>query len=148
LEHSAFHTGHLNPFMALARRPPQRGHRVIIFGIADTEARVRAAGVEFQRVGCEDYPLGTLKQLDDKLSRLKGLEMFRFTVERVRNHSSMVLRDGPSAVKATGVETLLVDEADMGGVLEVASDVIEKSLGLGLSSAANMSLETALNRPV
>ena len=95
LEHSAFHTGHLNPFTALARRPHQRGHRVIIFGIADTEARVRVAGVEFQRVGCEDYPLGTLKQLDDKLSRLKGLEMFRFTVERVRNHSRMVLRDGP-----------------------------------------------------
>ena len=53
----------------------------------------------------------------------------------------------PSAVKAAGVETLLVDEADMGGGLEVASDVIEKSLGLGLSSAANMSLEAALNRP-
>src|SRR5580704_15484332 len=83
-------TGHLNPFTALARRLQERGHRVIIFGIADTEARVRAAGVEFQRVGCEDYPLGTLKQLDDKLSRLKGLESFRFTVERVRSHSSMV----------------------------------------------------------
>jgi len=69
-------TGHLNPFTALARRLQERGHRVIIFGIADTEARVRAAGVEFQRVGCEDYPLGTLKQLDDKLSRLKGLESF------------------------------------------------------------------------
>jgi hypothetical protein len=73
--------------------------------------------------------------------------MFRFTLERVRNHSRMVLRDGPSAVKAAGVETLLVDEADRGGGLEVASDVIEKSFGLGLSSAANMSLEAALNRP-
>ena len=31
--------------------------------------------------------------------------------------------------------------------LEIASNVIEKSLGLGLSSAANMSLEAALNRP-
>lgn len=108
-------TGHLNPFTALARRLQERGHRVIIFGIADTEARVRAAGVEFQQVGVEDYPPGTLKQLDDKLSRLRGLETFRFTVERVRNHTRMVLRDGPSAVKAAGVDAMLVDEADMAG---------------------------------
>ena len=108
-------TGHLNPFTALARRLQQRGHRVIIFGIADIEARVRAAGIEFRQIGVEDYPLGTLKQLDDKLSRLRGLETFRFTVERVRNHARMVLRDGPFAVKAAGVDAMLVDEADMAG---------------------------------
>ena len=108
-------TGHLNPFTALARRLQQRGHRVIIFGIADTEARVRASGIEFRQVGVEDYPLGTLKQLDDKLSRLRGLETFRFTVERVRNHARMVLRDGPFAVKAAGVDAMLVDEADVAG---------------------------------
>jgi UDP:flavonoid glycosyltransferase YjiC (YdhE family) len=108
-------TGHLNPMTALARRLQQRGHRVIIFGIADTEARVRSAGVEFQQLGQQDYPLGTLLQLDQKLSRLKGLDTFRFTVERVKNHSRMVLRDGPAAVKAAGVEALLVDEADMAG---------------------------------
>jgi zeaxanthin glucosyltransferase len=108
-------TGHLNPFTGLARRLQQRGHRVIIFGIADTEARVRAAGVEFRQVGIEDYPLGTLKQLDDKLSRLRGLETFRFTVERVRNHARMVLHDGPDAVRAAGVDAMLVDEADMAG---------------------------------
>jgi UDP:flavonoid glycosyltransferase YjiC (YdhE family) len=76
-------TDHLNPMTALARRLQQRGHRVVIFGIADTEARVRSAGVEFQQVGQLDYPLGTLRQLDEKLSRLKGLNTFRFTVERV-----------------------------------------------------------------
>lgn len=108
-------TGHLNPFTALARRLQQRGHRVIIFGIADTEARVRAAGIEFRQIGAEDYPLGTLKQLDDKLRRLRGLATFHFTVERVRNHARMVLRDGPFAVKAAGVDAMLVDEADMAG---------------------------------
>ncbi len=108
-------TGHLNPFTALARRLNQRGHRVILFGIADTEARVRAAGVEFCRVGAEDYPAGTLRQLDDQLSRLRGLTTFRFTVDRVRNHARMVLRDGPAAVKSAGVEAMLVDEADMAG---------------------------------
>jgi UDP:flavonoid glycosyltransferase YjiC (YdhE family) len=108
-------TGHINPFTALARRLQQRGHRVIVFGIADTEARVRAAGVEFCQVGAQDYPLGTLAELDRKLSTLKGLSSFRFTVDRVKNHSHMELRDGPAAVKAAGVEAMLVDEADMAG---------------------------------
>ena len=90
-------TGHINPMTALARRLQQRGHRVILFGIADTEARVRAAGVEFCQVGGQDYPLGTLAELDRKLSTLKGLSTFRFTVERVKNHSRMVRRDGPAA---------------------------------------------------
>ncbi len=108
-------TGHINPITALARRLQQRGHRVILFGIADTEARVRAAGVEFRQVGAQDYPLGTLAELDRKLSTLKGLSSFRFTVDRVKNHSHMVLRDGPAAVQAAGVEAMLVDEADMAG---------------------------------
>src|ERR1700737_3415857 len=108
-------TGHLNPMTALARRLQQRGHRVVIFEIADTKAKVRSAGIEFQQLGQQDYPLGTLRQLDEKLSRLNGLNTFRFTVERVKNHSRMVLRDGPAAVKARSVEALLVDEADMAG---------------------------------
>lgn len=108
-------TGHINPITALARRLQQRGHRVIVFGIADTESRVRAADVEFYQVGAQDYPLGTLAELDRKLSALRGLSSFRFTVERVKNHSRMVLRDGPAAVKAAGVEAMLVDEADMAG---------------------------------
>jgi len=122
-------TGHINPLTALARRLGQRGHRVIVFGIADTEARVRAAGIEFCQVGAEDYPLGTLAGLDRKLSTLKGLNSFRFTVERVKNHAHMVLRDAPTAVKAAGVEALLVDEADMAGS-------VAESLGLPFVSIA------------
>lgn len=108
-------TGHINPMTALARRLQQRGHEVVIFGIADTEARVRAAGVPFHLIGQEDYPLGTLQKLDDRLGQLKGLETFRFTVERVKNTARMILRDGPQAVREEQVDALLVDEADMGG---------------------------------
>ena len=114
---------------SLARRPQQRGHRVVIFGIADTEAKVRAAGVEFCQVGALDYPLGTLAELDRKLSTLRGLNSFRFTVERVKNHARMVLRDGPSVVKAAGVEAMLVDEADMAGS-------VAEALGLPFVSIA------------
>ena len=100
---------------ALARRLEQRGHQVVIFGIADTEARVRATGIEFQLIGASDYPPGTLKKLDQQLATLKGMATFRFTVERVKNTAAMILRDGPEAVRNANLDGLLVDEADMGG---------------------------------
>jgi MGT family glycosyltransferase len=100
---------------ALARALQRRGHEVVIYGIVDSETRVRAAGVEFYRIGEEDYPPGTLRKLDERLGELKGLSTFKFTVERVKNTARMVLRDGPDAVRRSGAEALLVDEADMGG---------------------------------
>jgi MGT family glycosyltransferase len=108
-------TGHINPMTALARRLQQRGHTVVIFGIADIEMQVRAAGVEFCLIGQSDYPPGTLRELDRRLGEQKGISTFKFTVERVRNTALMILRDGPQAVRSARVDALLVDEADMGG---------------------------------
>jgi UDP:flavonoid glycosyltransferase YjiC (YdhE family) len=108
-------TGHLNPMTALARSLRQRGHEVVIFGIADTEERVRAAGIEFHKIGQEDFPPGTLQELDDQLARLRGLAAFRFTLKRLTDSARMVLRDGPPAVRSANVEALLVDEADFAG---------------------------------
>ncbi len=100
---------------ALARTLQLRGHEVVIFGIADTEARVRAAGIEFRTIGMEDYPPGTLKKLDEHLARLNGFAALRFTLEQVRNSGRMVRRDGPEAVRAAKVEALLVDETNSAG---------------------------------
>ena len=100
---------------ALAQCLQQRGHEVILFGIADTEIAVRSAGIGFHRIGAKDYPPGTLKRLDEKLARLKGMSVFRFTLERVRASMRMVLRDGPEAVRRANVDALLVDEAEFAG---------------------------------
>ena len=108
-------TGHLNPMTGLARSLQLRGHEVVIFGIADTEARVRAAGIEFHRIGAEDYPLGVLDRLDQRMALLTGLATLRFTLERVKNSARMVLRDGPEAVRAARIEALLVDEVEFAG---------------------------------
>ena len=62
-------TGHLYPMTALARRLEERGHRVVIFGIADSAAVVRAAGIEFAQIGAEEYPPGTLRALDQTAER-------------------------------------------------------------------------------
>jgi zeaxanthin glucosyltransferase len=108
-------TGHINPMTGLARCLERRGHKVILFGIADTEARVRAAGIDFQLIGASGYPLGTLQKLDQRLGELNGLATFRFTVERVKNTAAMILRDGPDAVRKAKLDAMLIDEADMGG---------------------------------
>ena len=110
-------TGHINPMTALARRLEQRGHKLVIFGIADCESRVRAAGIRFHQIGASDYPPGTLAALDQRLGELHGLATFRFTVDRVKNTARMVLRDGPSAVLAERCDALLCDEADMGSTV-------------------------------
>jgi zeaxanthin glucosyltransferase len=123
-------TGHLNPMTALAHSLQQRGHEVVLFGIADTEARVRAAGIEFHRIGAVDYPAGTLQRLDDELSRLKGLAAFRFTVERVRNSARMILRDGLEAVRAAKVEGLLIDQAEFAGSIADYLNLPQVSIAL------------------
>ncbi len=99
----------------LARSLELRGHEVVVFGIADIEADVRAAGIPFQQIGAEDYPSGTLRMLDERLAQLRGVAAFRFTLERVRNSTRMILRDGPDAVRTANVDALLVDEAEFAG---------------------------------
>jgi UDP:flavonoid glycosyltransferase YjiC (YdhE family) len=110
-------TGHINPLTALAKQLEQRGHKVIVFGIADTEARVRSAGIEFHLIGAQDYPPGTLQRLDQRLGELKGLATFRFTVDRVKNTACMILRDGPEAARRANLDAMLIDEADMGSTV-------------------------------
>ncbi len=106
-------TGHLNPLTALARRLRQRGHSVVVFGIADVESRVKAAGIDFCLIGQSDYPPGTLEELDRRLGEMPRLKVLRFTMERVSNTARMVLRDGLEAVRNANLDALLIDEADM-----------------------------------
>jgi MGT family glycosyltransferase len=122
-------TGHLNPLTALARRLQQRGHTVIIFGIADVESRVRAAGIDFCLIGQSDYPPGTLQQLDHQLGEMTALQVLRFTMERISNTARMVLRDGPEAVRNANLDALLVDEVD-------TANNIAEHLGLPFVSLA------------
>jgi zeaxanthin glucosyltransferase len=107
--------GHLNPFTALGLALEQRGHQVVFFGIADVESRIRAAGLEFHVIGQQDYPPGTLRRLDEHLSELHGLSVFRYIVERVSNTARMVLRDAPDAVRRARIDAMIIDQADFGG---------------------------------
>ncbi len=108
--------GHLYPLTALARRLQQRGHKVTYFQVADTESFIRAAGLHYHQIGAADHPPGTLHQIVEPLSRLKGIAGIRYTVqEMVCRDAAMVLRDAPGAVRAAGVDALVVDQAELAG---------------------------------
>jgi UDP:flavonoid glycosyltransferase YjiC (YdhE family) len=51
-------TGPLNTMLPLGQELQRRGHRVTLFGLPDTEKKSLTAGVEFQAVGTEEFPVG------------------------------------------------------------------------------------------
>jgi zeaxanthin glucosyltransferase len=71
--------GHLHPFTALARRVQARGHNVAMIGFLDGEPLVRAAKLPFIPFCEQEHPAGTMRELVDQLSKLKGLEAVEFT---------------------------------------------------------------------
>jgi zeaxanthin glucosyltransferase len=108
-------SGHLNPMTTLGHRLRQRGHRVSVAAIADAETRVREAGLEFIPIGLSDFPLGFTRQLFNRLGQLSGPAAFRLTVESFRSSTAMVLREAPAALRARGVEALVIDQTSFGG---------------------------------
>lgn len=108
-------TGHLNPLTSLGRRLRQRGHQVTIFQIADVEPLIRAAGLNFIQIGQREFPRGTLRTLDAKLSRLRGPAAMHHTAERVCANSAMILNDAPTAVRGAEIDALIVDQAEPAG---------------------------------
>jgi MGT family glycosyltransferase len=57
-----------------------------------------------------------MRQIVEPLSRLKGLAGLRYTVQELTcREAAMVLRDAPAAVRAAGVEALVVDQVELAG---------------------------------
>jgi zeaxanthin glucosyltransferase len=107
--------GHLYPLTALGREIATRDHVVTFFQVADVEQLVRASGLRFHQIGGQDFPLGTLRVLDEKLSRLQGPEAMNFVFKRIRQNSQVVLRDAPRAIRSEQIEALIVDQAEFAG---------------------------------
>jgi zeaxanthin glucosyltransferase len=108
-------TGHLHPLTALGRELIGRGHEVVLFQVADFEPLVRSAGLEFHRIGDREFPLGSLRPLDQTLGRLQGTQALAFIFERFRQNSAMVLREGPEVVRSESIDALIVDQAELAG---------------------------------
>ena len=130
-------SGHINPFVALGRELMSRGHRVTYLQVGDLEEKIRASGIDFLPIGSTDHPRGTLTESLAQLSRLQGLAALRFTIRAVARMSVAVCRDAPGAIRAAGIDALLVDQ------MEPAGGAVAEHLGLPFVTICNA---LAINR--
>ncbi|WP_041391952.1 glycosyltransferase [Pleurocapsa sp. PCC 7327] len=107
--------GHLNPMCALGRELQRRGHRVTLFGIPDVQPKVMKAGLEFWIIGEAEFPTGTLEQNYKQLGEMSGLAGLKFTVGWFKQEMAMLFGEAPSAIKALGIEALLIDQVTLAG---------------------------------
>jgi MGT family glycosyltransferase len=122
--------GHYYPLTALGRRLQARGHDVIYFQVADLERPIRAAGLQFRQIGREDFPLGSLRERDEELGKLKGLAALRCGLRGIERKSMMLFRDAPAVIRDEGIDSLLIDQ------IEFAGGTVAEHLGLPFVSAA------------
>jgi UDP:flavonoid glycosyltransferase YjiC (YdhE family) len=103
---------------------------VVCFQVADLEPAIRAAGLRFRQIGREDYPLGALRARDEEVCKLTGLAALRCSLRGIRRKSMMLFRDAPAAIRAEGVDSLIVDQ------IEMAGGTVAEHLGLPFVSVA------------
>jgi zeaxanthin glucosyltransferase len=117
-------TGHLNTMLPLGQAMQRRGYQVTFIGIADAQPKVLAAGLGFQVIGVEEFPLGSSDRLFAELGKLSGLAALRYTLEWIEKSAALFLQDGPIAIKAAQIEALLVDQiAPEGGTVAEFLDI-------------------------
>ncbi|MEM1308593.1 MAG: glycosyltransferase [Cyanobacteria bacterium P01_H01_bin.153] len=104
-------TGHLNPMIAIGRELQRRSHRVTIIGFLDGEAKVHAASLEFLAIGTADFPQGSTRHFLTALGELSGIAALRYSLELVKRATAILLEEGPPALKAVGVDCLMVDQS-------------------------------------
>jgi zeaxanthin glucosyltransferase len=103
-------TGHLNPLLPLGRELQRRGHRVTVFQVADAQATVEAAELEFYPLGTTTFPLGRMTEITRQLGELSGVAAAWTTFKWVQQTTQLHLEDVPVAIQKTGVEVLIVDQ--------------------------------------
>lgn len=109
-------TAHLNPMTALGNELHRRGHQVTVIGVPDAQPITSAAGLEFFPILESEYPAGSTVESLAKLGELSGLAALRDVFKISQESCALFLQHAPQAIKAAGVEVLLIDEATPGGV--------------------------------
>ncbi len=109
--------GHLNPMCVLGRELQKRGHQVTLFGIPDVQTKVMRSGLKFWTIGEAEFPIGSLDQKYKELGELSGFAGLNFTVSWIQQETVMLFNEAPEALKAAGIEALLVDQISVGGTI-------------------------------
>ena len=123
--------GHLNPLASVGRELVRRGHRVVVANVADAEAEVEAAGLEFRPIGLADYPAGSRERQHREMGLRRGWDALKTTLDIVAGLTRATYRDAPGAFRGVGADLVLVDMATAGG------DAVAERLGLPYVSLAN-----------
>ncbi len=116
--------GHIHPLSALGRELAARGHTVTCLQMIDLEEKIRSEELDFEAIGLDDHPRGSLVSSLAQLGRLTGAAALRFTIGEVARTSAMICRDAPAAIRRAGIDALLVDQ------MEPAGGAVAEHLGI------------------
>jgi zeaxanthin glucosyltransferase len=106
--------GHLNPMTALARKLKARRHDVVFISILDTEHYVRAAQLPFIPYCEKEFPLGSVRQMTDQLSKLQGQAALEFTLRSVASALESSFKNLPQTLLEARVGALVLDQVYRG----------------------------------
>ena len=124
-------SGHIHPMAALGRELIARGHRVTYLQVIDLEDKIGSEELEFAPIGIEDHPRGSLPRSLEQLGQRAGLSALRFTIDAVARMSTAMCRDAPAAIRAAGIDALLVDQ------MEPAGGAVAEHLGIPFITICN-----------
>ncbi len=114
----------MNAMTALARRLESRGHEVICFGQPDAARGVASAGLRFEEVCGEQFPLGSFGARLAELSKLSGQAAVAYTMEWVHQGCRAELEELPSVLERVKVDGLVVDRVSPGaGAVAMATRI-------------------------
>jgi len=116
---------------ALGRELVRRGHRVTVFGVLDAEAKVAAAGLEFQPIGERAFPRGSRARFAEELGKLSGRAGLKLTLHEGFGRARMMFAELPEAMSRAGVTGLFADQ-----IYHVGRSVAER-LGIPVVTVCN-----------
>jgi len=123
--------GHFNPMSALARQLQSRNQDVVMFSLPVGESLARAANLPFVPFGEKEFPAEHSSEVIGTVSRLKGEEGLRFTVNAIAAATEVKWRTLPNLLSSTGIDALVVDNYDFYG------EIIPMRLGMPYAIVSN-----------
>ena len=108
---------HLNDMIYIGCELKQRGHRVTLLGIEDTQAKALTAGLEFHVIGQSEFPKGSVKDISlwTQQISINSFNTGLFMLDWICRENKIFFSDTPDAIKALGIQALLVDQSSPAG---------------------------------
>src|ERR1700753_3979184 len=108
-------TGHLNPLIALSRQLVARGHRVTLFQHPELEQQARESGLEFVPVDIPGSSVSHSRPVRIGRKAKTSIAEIRDRLNRTTTEIEAFLREYPAAIRAAGVDTLIMGEISLAG---------------------------------